>query len=170
MAQARDSHGRFIAGAGAGGVQVIDRGWQRILHEATKPGTKAVKVGIIAGQGEGDADRDGVTNADLGLIHEFGTATVPERSWLRRTFRNAPWLPKFVGALAKQVLSGKMTEDKALEILGMKGATEAKKTITAGDPIPPPNAPATIRAKGSSRPLVDTGQMVNAISFQVVTV
>ena len=31
-----------------------------------------------------------------------------------------------------------------------------------------PNAPATIRRKGSDRPLIDTGQLVNAVEYEVV--
>ena len=31
-----------------------------------------------------------------------------------------------------------------------------------------PNAPATIRRKGSDRPLIDTGQLVNSVEYEVV--
>jgi hypothetical protein len=31
----------------------------------------------------------------------------------------------------------------------------------------PPNAPATIRAKGSSKPLIDTGEMRQSVTYQI---
>lgn len=38
-----------------------------------------VKIGILGG----GARDDGKTNAEIGAIHEFGTSTMPQRSFLR---------------------------------------------------------------------------------------
>ncbi len=110
-----------------------------------------------------------VTNVDLGVWHEFGVPDlhIPERSWLRSSFDNnrEKWTA-FAGRLANKVLGG-MEVERALGLLGLMAQADVKKGITTGAGIPPPNAPSTVKQKGSSRPLVDTSQFVNSISFEV---
>ena len=47
-------------------------------------------------------------------------------------------------------------------------SADMKKTITVGAGVPPKNADSTIKRKGSSRPWVDTGAVVGAISYAVL--
>jgi hypothetical protein len=51
-------------------------------------------------------------------------------------------------------------------MLGQWGAAAVKRTITSGQ-VTPPDAPGTIARKGSSTPLIDEGQLVNAITYAV---
>jgi hypothetical protein len=48
----------------------------------------------------------------------------------------------------------------------MIASNAAKRYILQGDNLAP-NAPSTIKAKGSSRPLVDTSQLVKSITWVV---
>lgn len=145
-----------------------DERWKRILRAVRKADGARVKVGVIGGGEHADG---GITMTELAAIHEFGSpaANIPQRSFLRRAlvWNSGPWLPAFTAKLVGAVASGKMDEKKALEILGQRAVAEVKKTITGSD-IPPPLAPATVAAKGSSKPLVDTGQLLNSISYEVV--
>lgn len=142
---------------------------------AREPGR--VKVGLIGGKNE-EREDEGLTNAELGLIHEFGTSTIPARPFIGPAYKKHA--EEYKAALAKlvqgAVKAGKISYDQALGMLGAKAAADFKNFVTRGDPIPPPNAPATLARKqsltrkgstGSVRTLIDTGRMVAAITWQV---
>jgi hypothetical protein len=122
-----------------------------------------VKVGVIGGG----------RNADIAVIHEYGApaAGIPERSFIRSTFANGQVIEaqkKLVASLMGKITTNKMEVGQALGLLGAFGADRIKRTIDEGEGVPPPLKPATIARKGSSRPLVDTGQMRNSITWEVV--
>lgn len=130
-------------------------------------GKPRVKVGVLGG---GDHGPD-LTNAELATIHEFGAprAGVPERSFLRSTadLKRREWLALLVKVLQAAV-DGKTTVQVALELVGQKAVADVVARIRNGAGIPPPLKPATIAAKGSTRPLVDTGRLVQSIGYEVV--
>jgi phage gpG-like protein len=126
-----------------------------------------VKVGVL---GRNDARPDGkIGNVELAIIHEFGAGKVPERSFLRSTAdaKKAEWIA-LIRKIMKAVLAEKLPVEKGLGILGEKAVSDVRARIREGAGIPPPNAPSTVKAKGSSRPLVDTGRLVQSISYEVV--
>jgi hypothetical protein len=150
-----------------------DRVWRQIMRHAAMKTPEAreshVKVGVLASKG-GKADHDGITMIELAAIHEFGSpaAGVPERSFIRRTFKEKEReLSRVCAALARDYITGKVSLERALNQLGAWGAAEVKKTVTVGDGVPPPNADSTKRRKGSDRPLVDTGRMIDSVTWQV---
>lgn len=152
-------------------VREVDRGWNQIRAQlkALKQGDSYVKAGVLGDAGAHEGSN--LTNVDLALIHEFGTrdGRIPERSFIRSSFEhNRAEYIENLRKLIKGVYENKMTIPRALGIMGLKMASDMKKGITTGEGIPPPNAPATIAAKGSSRPLVDRGRLVNSISHEVV--
>jgi hypothetical protein len=111
---------------------------------------------------------------EIARIHEFGLGNAPERSFLRSSFDdNARGYQRYMvngirrellDALAKnQVLlpAGSVT----LKRIALKREGDVKRKIRSH--IPPPNTAATIRRKGSSTPLVDTGEMVGKIGSQL---
>ena len=55
----------------------------------------------------------------------------------------------------------------ALEVVGIE-ASSATRTYMR-DLRTPPNAPSTIKKKGSSNPLIDTGEMVQSVDYKVTT-
>lgn len=153
-------------------VTITDRdvGWGALKRElASAAGGVYGKAGVIgekaAAQHEG---AEGLSNADLALIHEFGLG-VPERSFIRAAFdANREKYLGIMQRLVRGVYEGKMTIERALGLLAMQAASDIRKLIVEGEGVPPPNAPATIARKGSSRPLVDTAQMKNAITGAAV--
>lgn len=113
-----------------------------------------------------------MTMVELAAIHEFGSpaANIPERSFIRATIHaQGDEIKTFLRKAAKAVVRGDVKVERVLNVLGTKLAADMKKLITTGDGIPPPLKDATVRAKGSSRPLVDTGQLKNSITHVVVT-
>lgn len=136
-----------------------------------------VKVGVLASQG-GDNLVPGtdITLTDLMAIHEFGSeaAGIKERSSIRSTFQRnevRDGLEKLLARSAREIIADKSTPEKALGVIGSWGAAQIKNTIkhqqTTG-PEDQANAPSTIARKGSSTPLVDTGQLINAVSWEVI--
>lgn len=148
-------------------MRIVDRdlGWRRLGKALRDTSAVAVDVGVRA---DGAARADGgPSNAEIGAWHEYGTSTVPKRSWLRATYdRNWPIYAKMGRLLADQVLVGRLDKRKALTIVGVKFASDIKARIRAG--IPPALADSTIERKGSSKQLIDTGQLIGSISHKVV--
>jgi phage gpG-like protein len=126
-------------------------------------------VAAIGIQGtEAEDDRDGISNAHLGAIQEFGLIiealgiNIPERSFMRAVFdQKAAQAVRLVG---KRLKSGDSLE-KALGIGAEWLKAQMVRAIDAG--IPPPNAPSTVAAKGSSKPLIDSGQLKQSITSEV---
>ena len=146
-----------------GQVKVNDRVWRGVLKRVSEMKRASVRVGVMGDAG----DEKGVSLAEIAAYHEFGTSTIPERSFLRATFYGhaAEGLRVMCEKLSKAIIEGKLDEPRALGLLGTWAVAEVKKTIRAS--IAPELAPATIAAKGSSLPLVDSGQLINSITYVV---
>lgn len=139
----------------------INGGVEGLLKRVKTPGT--VDVGIIDAGKHADSD---LTVATIGFAHEFGTATIPERSFIRATTKEKrKEIVKLQTKLLKKIQSGEISTEKALGLLGAFVAGLISKKIV--DIKAPPNAPETIKRKGSSNPLVDTGQLKNSITWEV---
>jgi hypothetical protein len=156
-------------------VNVLPGGVVVTVRERTKPapdwvGKRAkITIGIHASEGQEIHDdatfaEDGalepgkaLTVAELGAIHEFGLG-VPQRSFIRGWFdesieRNR----ELLNSQLKLVVAGKLPLAQALERVALKCEADVKRRIR--NRIPPPNAPATIAKKGSSVPLIASGQL-----------
>jgi len=144
--------------------------WKKLLAKVHKLDKRHVKVGIL-GQAAIEPVDGGITMVELGTMHEFGTADgrIPERSYIRSTLNSGnDELKQICAKLASDIVNGRRNVDEALKILGEFGVAQVRGKITKTD-IPPPLKPATIAAKGSSKPLVDTGALLNSISYELGT-
>lgn len=137
-------------------------------------GSKYIKIGILGStthRAEGE-----LTNAQIGFIQEFGrmeNPRIPARSFLRMPLREhleekLSKSKKFSQESVKQAISNNQAEYlvKQLALLGEQIVLEA--FATSGDGKWAPNAPITIAMKGSSKPLIDTGELRKSITSQVV--
>ncbi len=147
-------------------VIVRDRGLNKIFAKIKAADGLAATIGI---QGrEADDDRDGITNAHLGAIQEFGVdipalgVSIPERSFLRVPFdQNSEAAVRIVG---KRLNAG----DSGAQALGLAAEFLRGRMVRAIDAgIPPPNAPRTVAAKGSSKPLIASSQLKQSITPKV---
>ena len=142
-----------------------DLGYLRILRELDELGRKEILVGL---QDDGATSKDGVNVAEYGTYNEYGTRTIPERSFMRSTFDNTvDKLNRTKDKLLTLVTMGKLDAETAANLLGEMHEGDIKKTIGRG--VPPPNAPSTVRRKGSSKTLIDDGIMRNSIRYKVKT-
>lgn len=126
----------------------------------------SVTVGIHSDAGQ--HDDAGMTVAQLGAIHEYGSeaAHIPERSFLRSTM-NAK-RKKYLADMAKiadSAIQGKRDARDGMGLLGRQAEGDIKLTIR--DLKEPPNKPSTIaQKKGVDNPLIDTGQMLNSVRWK----
>lgn len=144
--------------------------FRKLKAELAKINRKDVAVGVL-GTDAAD-DRGGITQAELAAVHEFGSPDrgIPERSFLRSTFESVDTkrLQKnFTARVMRAIVRGKLTPEQGVDNLGEWGVLQVRNAITVGEGISPANAEATIAKKGSSRPLVDTGSLVQSISHEV---
>lgn len=115
----------------------------------------------------GDANEEPTHSIlEIATMHEFGLAHIPERSFLRAWFDSQlEKNKKAMKSAATRILKGKWTADEAMKKLGSYFQGQIQKRIAAG--IPPANAPRTIANKGSSTPLIDTGQLRSSITYHL---
>jgi len=124
-----------------------------------------VRVGVFSSAGVHPGTE--ISMASLAAAHEFGSekAHLPERSFLRATFRakKAEGIA-LCGKLCKAFIEDRITLQQALGLLGEWGVSRVRDFIRTNQ-VRPPDTQATMDRKGSTVTLVDTGQLVNAISY-----
>lgn len=92
--------------------------------------------------------------------------TIPERSFLRAAFdKNVKKYEKFLEQGAKAMAAAKATARQIVGQLGEIAVADVINLINAG--IDPPLRSGTIARKGSSTPLIDTGQLKGSIKPKV---
>ena len=111
-----------------------------------------------------------ITVAQIAAIHEFGSSDgkIPQRSMLGATIDEKDMaLRLLVGRLLAKVADGEMKQNQALGILGQQVVDWVRSRMVKG--IKPALSAATIRRKGAgkSTPLIDTGQLLGSVSFEV---
>ena len=126
-----------------------------------------LKVGVLRGQGEHPGGNAGQTIAEVAFWNEFGTATIPARSFMRSTLKEEKSVYKKVfRETYRQMLNQKIVINQAIGILGMKVSSDIQHKITQIST--PPNADYTKDKKGSSNPLIDTGALRRSITWEKV--
>lgn len=147
-----------------------DRGWKKFranAHTLTKePG---VTVGVHAAEGskaeKGRGHAATATVLDVGWWNEFGLG-VPERSFIRAWFDEAKGENLALAqTMLRRILEGSISIDDALNQMGALFAGRIQQRIAQG--IPPPNSPLTIALKGSSTPLIESGQLRQSVTWKV---
>lgn len=115
---------------------------------------------------------DAQTNAEIGLKQEFGSITqnIPPRSFIRMPLTTQ--IEKIQEGLKKIKIIENAAQDKVkriYEMLGLLGEEVIQEAFsTAGFGQWKPNSPYTIAKKGSSAPLIDTGELRKSITSDVV--
>lgn len=107
----------------------------RTYVKAGLTGTKATKRRKEKGKAAA------LTNVELGIIHEFGTSTIPARPFIKPAFlkHKAEYLSLLAEIVKGSVYAGNMRLDRALGIIGSKMAADMKNFVTQGPMIKPFN-------------------------------
>ena len=120
-----------------------------------------LKVGFL----EGATYPDGTLVAMVAAIQNFGApaAGIPPRPFFSNMVaeKSPEWGDKLAAILERADYDGKL----ALNRLGYGIASDLQMSIIETND--PALDPATIASKGFSKPLVDTGQMLNSVQYDV---
>lgn len=102
---------------------------------------------------------------EVAISNNYGL-DVPERPFmdLAQTLMEGTY-GRVMRKLGPKILSGEAKIEKVLEVAGLEAETDVRDAIDNGGWLP--NAPATIKAKGSSKPLIDTATMRNRTTHVV---
>ena len=156
-------------------VQDIDRGWRRIINNVRAAHRQEVVVGVL----EGSKNGEGASIAEYGAYNEFGATVknafgkgieveIPSRPFMRTSFdENRSDINADIDAQGRKLVSGEITARAALTIIGLKHKSRIQNTITGRDFLPKLADETIRRKKGSTKTLVDTGALVNAIQISV---
>lgn len=113
----------------------------------------------------------GMTVAQIMVIMENGSvaAGIPARPVMGQTNKKyRPILGELQAKFLKRIYDGTLTEEMALKQLGVFWEGRIKAMFREGNFVP--LKAATIAAKGSSKPLIDTAQARNSVTSRVVRV
>ena len=128
-----------------------------------------VKAGIL----NNATTTDGKSIAEYAVYNEFGTSRIPARPFMRTVAKEKP--KQWIGEMVRHI-RGRATDPviwkQALGVAGESMKSDIKDSIQNGNWTP--NAPATVAAKKRKgkvepdHPLIDTGQMLAAVSYEVI--
>jgi len=141
-----------------------DMGWQRIKLDFEQLKGKGVKVGLM-----GQEEVDGVAVVDYAAYNEFGTRYIPPRPFMATTAdRYRDGIYQYTATLVGSMIDGKYNANQVLTYMGMWYQAKVQLTIRDAKQWAVPNLPATIKAKGSDSPLIDTGRMVQSVRYEII--
>ena len=132
------------------------------------------KLGVLSDKNVRTEEGGEATNAYLGLIHEFGSfaKNIPPRSWLRMPIeRKAKDISNFILKSKKEITEALVEGDAELfyEKLGIAGEAVIQEAFDSnGFGQWKANSARTIKSKGSSSPLIDTGELRGSVMSKVV--
>lgn len=149
-----------------------DLGLKKIIAELKSLQRAEVLIGIQAGSktkaqfSKGRNQIPGINIAQYAAQNEFGTDKIPQRSFIRSAFdENLNLIEQLVEKQYGEIIDGTKSISSGLGIIGQFIESTVKLKIR--QIRMPPNSPRTIAMKGSSKPLIDFGQMFAAVRYVV---
>lgn len=137
-----------------------------IIKEITRYEKLSVFVGFQGKSALESKEESDATVVDVATFNEFGTDATPERSFLRSSMDDhRDDIGKVIEEGLAAIIDGKKTAIQAASTVGILAQSLVRKRIVELDS--PPNSDVTIAIKGSSSPLVDTGQMIQSVTWTV---
>ena len=147
-------------------VLKLTKGFESAINKMRK---SYVATGLPMESASSRVYGDGMTVLQVGAIHEYGTADIPQRSFVRLPFIiKADDVNKYIKKRMTAVLDGKETADKAMGLVALMTRniiTDAFQTGCWGQW--PDITDATKARKGSNMILVDTAILENSIDAVV---
>jgi hypothetical protein len=141
---------------GGGKLEMVLKG---IAERAGKPGT--VRVGFL----EGATYPDGTSVATVAAIQNYGApgANIPARPFFSNMVKEKS--PNWGKSLGQVLVAANYDATLALGRMGEGIKGQLEQAIL--DTTSPPLAKETVDAKGFSKPLEDTGHMLDSVGFEV---
>ena len=144
-------------------LKMSERVARTLRDLAAKMGGGSVEIGFM----EGATYPDGIPVAAVAFWNEFGhegPAPSPPRPFFRTMI--AKESPGWADKMASLAKTTNFDGPRVLALMGEDIAGALGNSITSL--TEPALAPRTIKAKGFAKPLVDTGHMLNSVTFKVM--
>lgn len=140
-------------------------GVQGLLERIAALGDPKVYIGIPSSN---NARQGASNNATIAATHELGAPSrgIPARPFLIPTIQNNA--EKYTNLMAQGFRNALQDKEKAAEVyekIGLVASSDVKDYIVSGQFVPLKES--TIDRKGSSKPLIDTSEMRNSISYEI---
>src|SRR5690606_5993627 len=141
------------------GLEDVQRALRKEIDKLRTPHYALVGIHESAGVEPGS---DGLTVATLGAIQHFGNDDIPARPWLDKGAESGT--KDYLETIQEGVEDG-LDAKQIMARVGEEAEGAIRQYITDLDS--PPNKPSTIKRKGSSNPLIDTGNMRQSVTSSV---
>jgi len=140
---------------------------RRLMKELRELSGLEVRIGYQRGTLSGRTDDSSRADlVDIAMWNEFGTVDIPSRPFMRDSVDKHEADINYMLAAQKDALLHGATAREILNTAGIFQQDLIQTEIEQGDFVA--NAPATVRSKGSDKPLIDTGTMKNSVHYQIV--
>ena len=142
---------------------VIDKdlGWKRIKRKMDFLDGKEIRAGVLPSAGNG---KKGVPISEYATYNEYGTEKIPSRPFMATSAdENKGWSTSVKNAV-KGIIDGAEVISQ-MNTVGEKMKTDIKKNI--GTYRFKPLKPATVKKKGHDIQLIDSGDLYDAIDYEV---
>ena len=153
-----------------GSVEHKNAGYLEKVEKAFEP--IDIVIGFPVGKATSIQYPDGTPLIDVAVYNNYGTFNedgsehIPARPFMDiGGFKASIGTKAIARRLMAKVREGQMDLDTAANMIGAKAAAILKKTIRDLDE--PPNAPYTVAKKKSANPLVDTGLLMQSVTWEV---
>lgn len=146
-----------------------DSGLLNRITSVARSATSKIEVGYFGNQMHRPSITSGSTGSisikDLAAIHELGLG-VPKRAFVGPALKkNRIKYIKYIGKQLTPIIRRRQTMNAAWQTVGIMAVADIQEYMITAQFTP--LAPSTIARKGSSKPLIDTGQMRQAITYRV---
>lgn len=136
------------------------------MKELEKLANLEVRVGFQSGETiYNEEGKAGIDVATVAAINELGSSSTPARPFMKQSFEDHEGELQKACDRVNSVLASGGTAETALNELGVFCKGLVQKEIVNGGFAP--NAAATVAAKGSSQPLIDTGTMRGSVNYVI---
>ena len=166
----RDEFGRFVGSGPKAKVTDVDKGFSRLRTAWLKlRGGHVVRLGIQGAEAKAEHQASGMTNAQLGVIHEFGSkdGKIPSRPWLRGTVdRERDKYGRLLEKAIKRAARGGNPKKELALLVGEPAVADVRATFNRSLGLQK-LAQSTIDRKGSTTPLVNIGTLRDSVTYKV---
>lgn len=149
-------------------LTIKGKGLESLMAAAEQLRTRpVVKVGWLAAkEGRQGGHGEPISNPELAMMLHHGSRRIPPRPVLALAAQEdgRAWRKQLEGA-ASDVATGKKSVDQALSDVGARVVADVKRAFH-GDLAP--DSPATVASKDGAAPLIDTHQLQESVSAEVL--
>jgi DNA polymerase sigma len=147
-----------------------NKDWEKFTKNMGEVNGAFAKVGLLSTA----QNSEKTSLAQIGFWNEFGTLSkngnqhIPPRPFMRQAAdNNRQSVNRLKESLLNDIMLGKKSVKKSLDILGLRGATDIKNSITKLRTPGKSDRTLAIQGQKYNNPLIYTGQMRQSVSYSV---